>query len=73
MAAAPKEGRRTRAEQRASTMSLILDTAEDLFSQRGYFGVTDQALCGRAEREHRRNSDSGSGPEQFCGHPESLY
>ncbi len=41
MAAAPKgEGRRTRAEQRAATVSLILDTAEDLFSQRGYFGVT---------------------------------
>ena len=37
------------------------------------FGVADQALCGRAEREHRRNSDSGSGPEQFCGHPESLH
>ena len=41
MAAAPKGGRRgTRAEQRASTIRLILDTAEDLFSQRGYFGVT---------------------------------
>src|SRR6187549_1817379 len=41
MAPAPKkEGRRTRAEQRASTVKLILDTAEDLFSQLGYFGVT---------------------------------
>ena len=41
MAAAPKrEGRRTRAEQRAASVKLILDTAEDLFSQRGYFGVT---------------------------------
>ena len=41
MAAAPKrEGRRTRAEQRAATEKLILDTAENLFSQRGYFGVT---------------------------------
>lgn len=41
MAAAPKrEGRRTRAEQRATTVKLILDTAEDLFSQLGYFGVT---------------------------------
>ena len=41
MAAAPRgEGRRTRAEQRAATEKLILDTAEDLFSQRGYFGVT---------------------------------
>src|ERR1044072_4988192 len=34
------EGRRTRAEQRASTVKTILDTAEDLFSQLGYFGVT---------------------------------
>jgi len=41
MAATPQEkGRRTRAEQRAATEKLILDTAEDLFSQRGYFGVT---------------------------------
>ncbi len=34
------EGRRTRAEQRATTVKLILDTSEDLFSQFGYFGVT---------------------------------
>ncbi len=41
MAGAPKlEGRRTRAEQRAATVKTILDTAEDLFSQLGYFGVT---------------------------------
>lgn len=41
MVGAPKiKGRRTRAEQRAATMKLILDTAEDLFSQLGYFGVT---------------------------------
>ncbi|WP_366944667.1 TetR/AcrR family transcriptional regulator [Brevundimonas sp.] len=41
MAAAPKvKGRRTRAEQRAASVKLILDTAEDLFSQRGYFGIT---------------------------------
>ncbi|WP_375268648.1 TetR/AcrR family transcriptional regulator [Phenylobacterium sp.] len=41
MAATPeRKGRRTRAEQRAATEKLILDTAEDLFSQRGYFGVT---------------------------------
>ena len=41
MAASPERmGRRTRAEQRAATEKLILDTAEDLFSQRGYFGVT---------------------------------
>ena len=41
MAGAPKpERRRTRAEQRASTLKLILDTSEELFSQLGYFGVT---------------------------------
>jgi AcrR family transcriptional regulator len=41
MAAAPKrEGRRTRAEQRASTLKTILDTSEELFAQLGYFGVT---------------------------------
>lgn len=40
MAAAPKRERRSRAEQRATTEKLILDTAEELFSQRGYFGVT---------------------------------
>lgn len=41
MAAAQKrEGRRTRAEQRAASVKLILDTAEELFSQHGYFGVT---------------------------------
>ena len=41
MAAAPKpEGRRTRAEQRATTLKLILDTSEGLFAQLGYFGVT---------------------------------
>lgn len=41
MAAAPKrEGRRTRAEQRAATVKQILDTSEDLFAQLGYFGVT---------------------------------
>lgn len=41
MVGAPKiRGRRTRAEQRAATLKQILDTAEDLFSQLGYFGVT---------------------------------
>ena len=41
MAAAPKlKGRRTRAEMRATTMKLILDTSEGLFAQLGYFGVT---------------------------------
>lgn len=48
MAGAPKrEGRRTRAEQRASTEKLILDTAEDLFSQLGYFGVTIKDVADR--------------------------
>lgn len=41
MAAAQKhQARRTRAEQRAASVKLILDTSEDLFSQLGYFGVT---------------------------------
>lgn len=41
MAATPKaDGTRTRAEQRAATLKLILDTSEHLFAQRGYFGVT---------------------------------
>lgn len=40
MAAAKGGGRRTRAEQRAATVKQILDTSEDLFAQRGYFGVT---------------------------------
>ncbi|QIG78597.1 TetR/AcrR family transcriptional regulator [Stakelama tenebrarum] len=39
-AASKREGRRTRAEQRAATVKTILDTSEDLFSQLGYFGVT---------------------------------
>lgn len=41
MAATPKvKSRRTRAEQRAATLKLILDTSEDLFARFGYFGVT---------------------------------
>lgn len=41
MAATPKpKARRTRAEQRAATIKLILDTSEGLFAQLGYFGVT---------------------------------
>lgn len=41
MATEPKPaGRRTRAEQRAATLKLILDTSEELFAQLGYFGVT---------------------------------
>ena len=48
MAAAPKrEGRRTRAEQRAATVKLILDTSEELFSQLGYFGVTIKDVADR--------------------------
>jgi len=48
MAAAPKrEGRRTRAEQRAATLKTILDTAEDLFAQLGYFGVTIKDVADR--------------------------
>lgn len=48
MAAAQKpEGRRTRAEQRASTVKTILDTSEELFSQLGYFGVTIKDVADR--------------------------
>jgi AcrR family transcriptional regulator len=39
-AALKLEGRRTRAEQRAATVKLILDTSEELFAQFGYYGVT---------------------------------
>ena len=48
MAAVQKpEGRRTRAEQRASTVKTILDTSEELFSQHGYFGVTIKDVADR--------------------------
>lgn len=48
MAAAPKsEGRRTRAEQRAASVKLILDTSEELFAQLGYFGVTIKDVADR--------------------------
>jgi AcrR family transcriptional regulator len=48
MAATPKlEGRRTRAEQRATTVKTILDTSEDLFAQLGYFGVTIKDVADR--------------------------
>jgi AcrR family transcriptional regulator len=59
MAAAPKRGlraakgtgtprpRRSRAEQRATTVATILDTAEDLFAQLGYFGVTIKDVADR--------------------------
>jgi len=45
---APKvKGRRTRAEQRASSVKLILDTSEALFAQLGYFGVTIKDVADR--------------------------
>ena len=48
MSATPKlKSRRTRAEQRASTVKLILDTSEDLFAQHGYFGVTIKDVADR--------------------------
>jgi AcrR family transcriptional regulator len=48
MSAAPKlKVRRTRAEQRAATLKTILDTAEDLFAQLGYFGVTIKDVADR--------------------------
>jgi AcrR family transcriptional regulator len=48
MAAALKaEGRRTRAEQRAATLKLILDTSEELFAQLGYFGTTIKDVADR--------------------------
>ncbi|MGJ5066168.1 TetR/AcrR family transcriptional regulator [Bradyrhizobium oligotrophicum] len=48
MPAEPKpEGRRTRAEQRATTVKLILDTSEELFAQLGYFGVTIKDVADR--------------------------
>lgn len=48
MSAAPKrEGGRKRAEQRAATLKLILDTSEELFAQLGYFGVTIKDVADR--------------------------
>lgn len=47
MAASKVEGRRTRAEQRAATVKLILDTSEELFAQLGYFGVTIKDVADR--------------------------
>lgn len=38
---------RTRAEQRAATLKLILDTSEELFSQSGYFGVTIKDIANK--------------------------
>lgn len=48
MPAAPgREGRRTRAEQRAASVKTILDTSEELFAERGYFGVTIKDVADR--------------------------
>lgn len=48
MAARPKrEGPNKREAQRAATVKLILDTAEDLFAQLGYFGVTIKDVADR--------------------------
>ncbi|MCE3288249.1 MAG: transcriptional regulator, TetR family [Caulobacter sp.] len=48
MAARPKrEGPNKRAEQRAATLKVILDTAEELFAQLGYFGVTIKDVADR--------------------------
>ncbi|MET0675337.1 MAG: TetR/AcrR family transcriptional regulator [Bradyrhizobium sp.] len=47
MAEPKPEGRRTRAEQRAATLKLILDTSEELFAQLGYFGVTIKDVADR--------------------------
>lgn len=48
MAAKPKKvSGNKRAEQRAATVKLILDTSEDLFAQLGYFGVTIKDVADR--------------------------
>ncbi len=41
-----------RAEQRAETMELILDTAEELFSQHGLYGVTLKEVAKRVGVHH---------------------
>ncbi|HVV33653.1 MAG TPA: TetR/AcrR family transcriptional regulator [Vitreimonas sp.] len=45
--APPKQAPRKRSEQRAATVKLILDTAEDLFAKQGYFGVTIKDVADR--------------------------
>lgn len=48
MAARPKQASgNKRAEQRAATVKLILDTSEGLFAQLGYFGVTIKDVADR--------------------------
>ena len=46
-ARAKREGTNKRAEQRAATVKLILDTSEELFAQLGYFGVTIKDVADR--------------------------
>ena len=50
--ATPSERRPKRAEQRAETMELILDTAEELFSQHGLYGVTLKEVAKRVGVHH---------------------
>ena len=45
----PAKARRTKAEQRAETLGGILDAAEDLFSQRGLYGVTLKDVAKQAD------------------------
>lgn len=47
--AKPPKARRTKAEQRAETLGGILDAAEDLFSQRGLYGVTLKDVAKQAD------------------------
>ena len=48
----PSARRPKRAEQRAETMELILDTAEELFSQHGLYGVTLKEVAKRVGVHH---------------------
>jgi AcrR family transcriptional regulator len=49
MTTAPKRERRTKAEQRAETLELILDSAEHLFARHGLHGVTLKDVGKQAE------------------------
>ncbi|WP_163312039.1 TetR family transcriptional regulator, partial [Enterobacter cloacae] len=44
-----KPKRRTKAQQRAETLEVILDAAEYLFSQRGLYGVTLKDVAQQAD------------------------
>ena len=48
----PVQRRPRRAEQRAETMELILDTAEELFSKHGLHGVTLKEVAKRVGVHH---------------------